>query len=120
MVLAKVALSLLMRAHQAQAIRPDDAHSAAARLGQDLVLQRRATLADFAESGRNDDRGRHVRSGTFADHAGNGGGRRRDHGQVHWLGNARNVPITRQPKQRVMLRVHRIDGAGKRSVLQIR
>ncbi len=44
-------IELAMRAHQAQAIRPDDAHTAAARLGQDLVLQRRATLADFAKSG---------------------------------------------------------------------
>ena len=109
-----------MRAHESQAIWPDNSHAAAAGVRQDLALKRCAVLADFAKTGGNDNCRWYSGLYTLSNHAGNGVGWSGDHRQIHCLRNALDAVITGQPQQRVAFWIHWVDSARERSVLKIR
>ena len=55
------------RAHDAEAVRADDAHRSAAGLLENLPLQFRAGVAGLLEAGRDDDRALHAGVDALAD-----------------------------------------------------
>ena len=73
MVVAKVALKPGKRAHNAQAIRADDADVGGLCFFEELALQFRALRADFLEAGGDDDGAAHPVFAAFPNDAGNGG-----------------------------------------------
>ena len=81
------------RIHDAQAIRPDQAHSATAHLLQNLALEFLAVFAVLFESRGNNNRAAHARGHALANHAGYGIGGRDNDGEIDGLRNLLDVRV---------------------------
>ncbi len=75
------------RAHDAEAVRADDAHRSAAGLLEDLPFQRHAGLAGFPEAGRDHDRAFRAGGDALADDVRHARSRRDDDGEIDGVGD---------------------------------
>jgi hypothetical protein len=107
------------RNHRPQAIRPNDSHLGAARPLQNLFLQLRTLCADLLESGGNDDGSLDSRFNAFGDHPRHRGGRRANNGQIDRSWDLADAGIGRDIEDASPFRIHGINVALKRFVLEV-
>ena len=102
-------VQLLPGAHQADAVRPHEAHARAVRLGDQLGFVFLAVAAALAEPGRQDDRVMAAGLAEVADDAGHGLGRRGDQGEVDFLTDLEHGGIALQPADLLVLGIDGMD-----------
>jgi len=95
--------------HHAQAVGADDAHPAAPRDLEDLLLQGRARRPGLLEAGGDDDRAGDAQVGAFLDQAGDGRRRGDDHGQIGLLRHGLDVRVGADAQHAVALGIDRVD-----------
>lgn len=111
-VVAEGGVEAVARDHDAEAVRPDQAHAVRTRGVAHLFLQRAPLLADLAEAGRQDDRGAHPGFAALTDDGGNTRRRRGDHRQVDRRADGAQRGIAAQALHGLVLGIDRIEAAG--------
>ena len=119
MLVANVAFRPIGGHHDAEAIRADDAHAAAARFGEDFLLEGHAFGAGFLEAGGDDDRARDAGFDAILDDARNAFRRRANHGQVHFFRHGRNAGEGFHAEHRAAFGIDRVDDPLESAAAQV-
>jgi hypothetical protein len=119
--LAECRVEIDGRAHDAEAVRPDEANAMPPGLVEHGLLQRAAVLAGLAETRREDDGRRHIARTAVVEHVRHGLRRRHDDGEFDRLLDIAKRSEALPALHGVVLRIHGIDRsleAGIHQVLQ--
>ena len=108
-----------MRIHDPKAVRPNDSHVAFPSFAKNVLLESRAPLANFLESGRDDDRTLNAGRNALANDLGNRSSRRSNHSQVDGFGRLSNAGIAARPEYIRAIWIDWIDAATERSLHEI-
>src|SRR6185436_20171875 len=100
-------------------VRPDDAHTAAAGMFQDLAFQFRAFGSGLLKAGGDDNGALHTNIDRILDDAGNARGRCHHHDQVYEFWDRAEARIRFDSENARALWVDRIDGSAKSAAEQI-
>ncbi len=101
------------RVHDAEAIRADQAHSAAAKLFEHLALEFLSMLPVFFKARGDDNGSAHSCGYALANHAGDGIGGSNDDGEIDRLRNLFDIRVCLDPEHAGALFADRVDGAAE-------